>query len=190
MQKTQETQVRPLGQEDPLEKKMANHSSVFAWEIPWTGVWWTTVHRVARSWTQLSMHSSPLSIQLEITGQEDWRWRWNSMNIHSLSWGPFLLGRNQFHAWSILLIAHPFHTENLLATWGINIHLQPGVHLTWFYVSAGRWAVLKFQTSLETTTVIWETPSHPRPTELESWGCGGGVGRMGGVSNLCLKSPG
>ena len=32
----QETQVPPLGQEDPLEKGMATHSSVFAWEIPWT----------------------------------------------------------------------------------------------------------------------------------------------------------
>ena len=32
----QETQVRPLGQEDPLEEGMATHSSIFAWEIPWT----------------------------------------------------------------------------------------------------------------------------------------------------------
>ena len=32
----QETQVRSLGQEDPLEEEMATHSSVFAWEIPWT----------------------------------------------------------------------------------------------------------------------------------------------------------
>ena len=31
-----ETQVRYLGWEDPLEKKMATHSSVLAWEIPWT----------------------------------------------------------------------------------------------------------------------------------------------------------
>jgi len=31
----QETQVQSLGQEDPLEKEMATHSSVFAWEIPW-----------------------------------------------------------------------------------------------------------------------------------------------------------
>ena len=30
------TWVRFLGQEDPLEKKMATHSSIFAWEIPWT----------------------------------------------------------------------------------------------------------------------------------------------------------
>ena len=28
-----ETQVRPLGQEDPLEKEMATHSSILAWEI-------------------------------------------------------------------------------------------------------------------------------------------------------------
>ena len=33
----QETSVWSLGQEDPLEKEMAAHSSVLAWEIPWTG---------------------------------------------------------------------------------------------------------------------------------------------------------
>ena len=32
----QETRVRPLGQEDPLEKGMAAHSSILAWEILWT----------------------------------------------------------------------------------------------------------------------------------------------------------
>ena len=31
-----ETQVRSLGQEDPLEKEMATHSSTLAWRIPWT----------------------------------------------------------------------------------------------------------------------------------------------------------
>ena len=31
-----ETQVQSLGQEDPLEKGMATHSSILAWEIPWT----------------------------------------------------------------------------------------------------------------------------------------------------------
>ena len=31
-----ETQVRSLGQEDPLEKGMATHSSILAWRIPWT----------------------------------------------------------------------------------------------------------------------------------------------------------
>ena len=33
----QETQVRPLGQEDPLEKGMATHPSILAWTIPGTG---------------------------------------------------------------------------------------------------------------------------------------------------------
>ena len=32
----QETQVRSLSQEDPLEKEMANNSSILAWRIPWT----------------------------------------------------------------------------------------------------------------------------------------------------------
>ena len=31
-----ETRVRSLGQEDPLEKEMATHSSIHAWKIPWT----------------------------------------------------------------------------------------------------------------------------------------------------------
>ena len=32
----QETRVQSLGQKDPLEKEMANHSSILAWRIPWT----------------------------------------------------------------------------------------------------------------------------------------------------------
>ena len=36
MQETQEIQVLSLGEEDPLEKEMATHSGIPAWEIPWT----------------------------------------------------------------------------------------------------------------------------------------------------------
>ena len=32
----QETRVRSLGQEDPLEEEMATHSSILTWKIPWT----------------------------------------------------------------------------------------------------------------------------------------------------------
>ena len=32
----QQTRVQSLGQEDPLEKEMATHSSILAWRIPWT----------------------------------------------------------------------------------------------------------------------------------------------------------
>ena len=31
--------VGSLGREDPLEKEMASHSSILAWEIPWTEIW-------------------------------------------------------------------------------------------------------------------------------------------------------
>ena len=36
MQETQEMQVQSLGWEDPVEKRMATHSSILAWRIPWT----------------------------------------------------------------------------------------------------------------------------------------------------------
>ena len=36
MQEMQEIQVQSLGQEDPLEKKMATHSSILSWKTPGT----------------------------------------------------------------------------------------------------------------------------------------------------------
>ena len=36
MQETQKMQVWSLSWEDPLEEKMATHSSIIAWRIPWT----------------------------------------------------------------------------------------------------------------------------------------------------------
>ena len=45
----QETQVRSLGREDPLEEEMATHSSALAWRIPWTEEpWGATVHGVSK----------------------------------------------------------------------------------------------------------------------------------------------
>ena len=51
----QETWVRLLGWEDPLEEGVATHSSILAWRIPMDrDGWWATVHGVAKSGTQLS----------------------------------------------------------------------------------------------------------------------------------------
>ena len=52
MQDIQETQVQSPGWVDPLEKEMATHSSILAWEIKWTQS--LVVHRVKKSQTQLS----------------------------------------------------------------------------------------------------------------------------------------
>ena len=51
----QETWVRSLGWEDPLEEGMGTHSSILAWRIPMgRGAWQATVHEVAKSQIGLS----------------------------------------------------------------------------------------------------------------------------------------
>ena len=54
----QETQFVSLGQGDPLEKGMATHSGILAWnpgQNPMDrGAWWSTVHGVAKSQPRLS----------------------------------------------------------------------------------------------------------------------------------------
>ena len=60
----QETQVRPLGCKDPLEKGMAIHSSILAWRIPWTEeALWATVHRVTEILLIIGYHSIALPIK-------------------------------------------------------------------------------------------------------------------------------
>ena len=54
-----------LGQEDTLEKAMATHSSILAWEIPWRGAWQATVNGVARGGYDLAVkpqQSSKMSV--------------------------------------------------------------------------------------------------------------------------------
>ena len=65
----QETQVRSLLWEDPLEDEMATHSSILAWRIPWTeepgGLQSIGLQRVGHDWAtkhqhiQVSIHNSP-----------------------------------------------------------------------------------------------------------------------------------
>ena len=45
------TQAQSLGWEDPLEKGIAIHSSILAWNSMDTAAWWATVHGAAKSWT-------------------------------------------------------------------------------------------------------------------------------------------
>ena len=52
----QETWVQSLAWGDPLEKEKATHPSILAWRIPWT------VHRVPKSWAQLSDFHLQLNI--------------------------------------------------------------------------------------------------------------------------------
>ena len=60
MQKTQETWVRSLGWEDPLEQEMTTHSSIFVWKIPWTeepgGLQSVGLQRVGSYWATEHVH--------------------------------------------------------------------------------------------------------------------------------------
>ena len=59
----QKTCVRFLGWEDPLEKEMATHSSIFAWRIPVDrGAWQATVHGVTRVRHDLATKPPPPSL--------------------------------------------------------------------------------------------------------------------------------
>ena len=59
-----ETWVQSLGEEGPLKEEMATHSSILAWEIPWTeepgGL--HTVHGVAESQKQMRTHCQLYSL--------------------------------------------------------------------------------------------------------------------------------
>ena len=59
MQEMQETLVRSLGQEDPLEKRMATYSSILAWRIPWTEEPGRLQSMGLRSQTRLSQPTLP-----------------------------------------------------------------------------------------------------------------------------------
>ena len=50
----QEARVQSLGQDDPLEKEIATHSSILAWRIPWTEEPGGLQSMGSQSWTRLS----------------------------------------------------------------------------------------------------------------------------------------
>ena len=58
-QETQETHIRSLGSEDPLEEHTATHSSILAWEIPWTEGHSPWGRRVWNDWAQHSASTWP-----------------------------------------------------------------------------------------------------------------------------------
>ena len=69
MQETQKMQVQSLGQEDPMEKEMATHSSLLAWEMLWTeepGGYCPWGHKESEMTEQLSTETFPALLILII----------------------------------------------------------------------------------------------------------------------------
>ena len=83
----QGTWVQPLGQEDPLEKGMATHSSILACRIPWTKGPWATVHGVAESQTRLSDEHFPNTCARLWCHLGAWWFRPDILtSLHSATW--------------------------------------------------------------------------------------------------------
>ena len=97
----QETQARSLGQEDPLEKEMATHSSILSWRTPWTEepgkVQSLSLQSVGHHWatnTFTPSHAPPESRILPSLCQQElpqllWAYRWCQSAMVSLQqqWG-------------------------------------------------------------------------------------------------------
>ena len=128
---TQETQIRPLGQEDPLEKAVATHSSILAWRIPRTeepgGLQSMGSQRVRHDWaTNTLCYSSYNTLTQELrhklTSQEvgmiftSYWWTLPSPPSH-LMWALCLLGDEQYkprvHFSSQILFSKPWIAPEL-----------------------------------------------------------------------------
>ena len=70
----QETQVQSLGQENPLEKEMATHSSILAWKIAWLeepcGLQSMEPQRVGHNWATNSLSSCTSRLPRWLSGKE------------------------------------------------------------------------------------------------------------------------
>ena len=89
----QKTRVRFLGREDPLEKEMANHSSILAWRIPWTekpGGPQSLVSQESDTTSQLNHHHHQL--QLMVAGLCGHR---PPFHLYAAEWNPSPCRRNK-----------------------------------------------------------------------------------------------
>ena len=115
----QETQVLFLGQEDLLEKELATHYSILAWEIPWTeepeGLQSRGLQRVGHDWvTNTSLLNHVLSLQFwpfGVLSPRDFPGKNTVVGCHFLLQGTFLtqgsnhvscIGRQLLYHWVML----------------------------------------------------------------------------------------
>ena len=119
-----ETWVRSLGQEDPLEKEMAIHSSILAWRIPWTeepgGLQSTGSQRVGHNWaTSPSPSLSLMNIAhlIEIDMPQDLM-----ANVFFPSLGMLKIPDSIIHQWKSLSLHYNSLDLSAIKTWLLHFY--------------------------------------------------------------------
>ena len=118
----QETWVRSLSREDPLEKETATHSSILAWEIPWTeepgGLQSMGLQRVGHDWVTKQQSIPILIISPKLTTHPISLFPlWCPYILFSMSVSLFLLGK-QVHLQHTHLEGHK-HSVHNTSVWGL-----------------------------------------------------------------------
>ena len=112
MRELQETRVWSLGQEDPLRKGMAPHSSILAWRIPWTeepgGLLSMGSHRVRHDWSDLA-HTHAR------THYRAWSIRTGTVSTDTVCVILFHLGDLPVHTLYCISIGWSFYRASLVA---------------------------------------------------------------------------
>ena len=106
----QETWVQSLGQEDPLEKERATHSSTLAWNIPWTEEPGRLHSMGSQTHWATSLHYGV------ITRQVLGKLAWNTLSCWALNWPPEGETNHTIHWYNPFLKAsfiHSFHPTGL-----------------------------------------------------------------------------
>ena len=140
-QEIQEAQVQSLGQEDPLEKEMATHSSILAWKIPQRVDWQALMHGVTvrHDWgyerkVYIYILISGILILALILWFMDW-WQGDHQACHSRRreagssfWGgaerqvrSCLLGARSLHT---LSECRSFSLSELYSSWWLTVHVN------------------------------------------------------------------
>ena len=99
MQETQEVWVQSLGQEDPLEKEMATHSSILAWPVPWTeetgGLQPIGSQRVRHNWSMKHVHLSTFLNDLH----DVYKFRVFFSSLTESHWAHLVLQSHEVTSW-------------------------------------------------------------------------------------------
>ena len=158
----QETWVRSLGWEDPLEKGMATHSNILAWKIPWTeetgGLQSTGLRRVRNNWT---------TKEQEKTSKTEVYYQGFSFNsTFNFLFSEVMLKKRPVHSTAHLIHHEKWKWRPLSRVW-LFVTIQSMI-LEWVAFPFSRGSSHPRSPALQTDSLPAESPGKPKNTTVGS----------------------